>query len=162
MSAAEELYHDFFGAQQGPPLILDAIFILIMIAVHSYYLIKFTTFSLSYLETRILERKNDEHYAASERYFYAVREWRTGKFGDDDDSMDGWNRAKIMKEVDGTVWKQLRFLRWFLKIGMGVSGLMLYILFVICQINLIYGMPYTLQLLPRCYYNLTLCFFCPY
>lgn len=139
MAAAEEIYDDSFESDEVPPVILDLIFVITMIVIHTKYIFKFTTFSLSYLEARILEKKEGRHYAESMRYWRAVWEWRKREFDDDDHSMDDWNERKIMQEVKGTVWTQLRILRWILRIGMGISGLMLFIIWIIFQINFIYG-----------------------
>lgn len=142
MAAAEEIY-ETFESDQVPPVTIDIAFALIMIIVHTVYLFKFTTFSLSYLEARIIEKKHTkEHgdwaapWAESLRYCRTVWEWRRRVF---DGADYDWGRESIREAVDGTVWKQLVILRWSLSIGMAISGLMVFISFIIFQINFIYG-----------------------
>ena len=140
MSEAEKLYDASLDAGQNPPVAIDVLFVLAMVIVHTVYLLKFTTFSLSYLEARILEKKESKkHYKESLRYWRAVWEWRSRVFDDDDHSMDDWDAQRICEEVNGTVWRQLAVLRWVLRLGMGISGLMLYILFLVTNFNIIYG-----------------------
>ena len=139
MAAAEEIYDATYDSDATPPVILDLVFIVVMVTVHTAYILKFTTFSLSYLEARILERKEGRHYPESMRYWRTIWEWRKKVFAEHDDQMDDWSEKEIMKQVKGKMWGQLFILRWVLRIGMVCTGLMLFILYFIFQVNLIYG-----------------------
>lgn len=148
-STADEIYEATVDTTDAPPVAIDVIFGLFMTGLHISYLLSFTTFSLAYLEARILlkkEKDNDSGNSASEnesiRYFRTIREWTQHNMKDD---IQHWTEEEICKRVKGTVWKQLFLLRMALRLGWVISGWMVFIIFIVIAVNLTYGIQYILH-----------------
>ena len=145
MSEAEKLY-DATVDNDSPPIVIDVLFIIIMVVVHTKYIMNFTTFSLAYLEARILEKKEskkESSTAESIRYWRTVLEMRP-RILDGSHVMDEWDEEMICKKVKGTVWKQLLVLRTILRLVWAIGGWMMFILYLIATVNVTYGMIHTL------------------
>ncbi len=141
MSEAEKLY-DATLDNDSPPVIIDVLFVVVMVIVHTKYIMNFTTFSLAYLEARILEMKEatkKSSTAESIRYWRTVREWRP-RILEDSHVMDEWDEKMICEMVKGTVWRQLLVLRTLLRVVWAIVGWMMFILYLVATINVLYGM----------------------
>ena len=116
----EDLYDDPFDEQ--PPFWLDVLFILAITTIHITYSVKFTKFSLAYLNAKCEEKKSRTKWTTSRLYLYAIKS----------ELLDNEEQPTISTKL----WSQLAIVRHLVRILMAVLCWVVLILYITLQLNI--------------------------
>ena len=127
MYTAENLYE---VDDESPPIWLDILFLITILAVHIVYSCKFTTFSLAYLHAKCEEKHDGRKWSESKLYLHAVyadsiSDLKAGDLKHDDEFT-----------VNAELWRYLLPFRFIIRALLLLSGLIVVLFWIILMINL--------------------------